>query len=214
MSVVFTQKQIEIIKAAVKLFADKGFDNTSVRDVAKAADVNVAMISYYFGSKEKLLEAIFQKYILRMRERLEKIVFASDVAPADKIDLIIDTYIDTIAANPNFHLLMVREQGVMKNPVLYDGVKRMKLKNTTLLKSAIKAGAKAGIFKKNVDVTILALTVFGTINQAFNTRRFLCEQYHIDQHNEGEFLKTIIPRLKVHLKAIVKSYLLAKESDQ
>ncbi|WP_245562287.1 TetR/AcrR family transcriptional regulator [Niabella aurantiaca] len=212
MSAVFTQKQLEIMKAAVEIFADKGFDNASVRDIAKAADVNVAMISYYFGSKEKLLEAIFTRHVLKIREKLEEIVFASNVAPVDKIDLIIDTYIDTIAANRNFHLLMVREQGVMKNPVLYEGVKSMKLKNNALIKSAVKAGVKAGIFRKNADVLFLALTVFGTINQAFNTRRFLCEQHHIDPQDDGEFLKAIIPKLKSHLKALVKSYLLVKES--
>ena len=52
-------KQIQIIETAEKLFADKGFSGTSVRDIADEADVNLAMISYYFGSKEKLLEALF-----------------------------------------------------------------------------------------------------------------------------------------------------------
>ncbi|MBO9618175.1 MAG: TetR/AcrR family transcriptional regulator [Niabella sp.] len=202
------------MEAAVQLFAANSFDNTSVRDIAKAADVNVAMISYYFGSKEKLLEAIFTKHVTTIRTKLEEIVFASDMAPEDKIGHIIDTYIDAIAANRNFHLLMVREQGVMKNQVLYESVRSMKTKNSMLLKSAIKAGAKTGIFKKNVDVTILALTVFGTINQAFNTRRYLCEQYRIAPDNEEEFLKLVIPRLKAHLKTIVKSYLLVQESDK
>lgn len=200
--------------AAVKLFAENGFETTSVRDIAKAADVNVAMISYYFGSKEKLLEALFMKHITTIRTKLEAIVFASDVAPEDKIGHIIDTYIDTIAANRNFHLLMVREQGIMKNPVMYESVRSMKLQNNTLLKSAIKAGANAGIFRKNVDMPMLSITVFGTINHAFNTRRFLCEQYRVAQDNEEEFFKLIIPRLKTHLKAIVKSYLLVKESDK
>ena len=44
------------MEAAEELFAEKGFSGTSVRDIADAADVNVAMISYYFGSKEKMLE--------------------------------------------------------------------------------------------------------------------------------------------------------------
>ena len=54
----YNSKQIEILNITEKLFAEKGFDGTSVRDIAKAADVNVAMVSYYFGSKEKLLDAI------------------------------------------------------------------------------------------------------------------------------------------------------------
>jgi AcrR family transcriptional regulator len=50
----FNDKQIKIMEAAEELFAEKGFSGTSVRDISDAADINVAMISYYFGSKEKI----------------------------------------------------------------------------------------------------------------------------------------------------------------
>ena len=55
----YSEKQVQIMEAAEKLFAEKGFNGTSVRDIAETADVNLAMISYYFGSKDKLLEAMF-----------------------------------------------------------------------------------------------------------------------------------------------------------
>ena len=55
----YNDKQIAIINTAEKLFALNGFDGTSVRDIAHEAGVNLAMISYYFGSKEKLMEAVF-----------------------------------------------------------------------------------------------------------------------------------------------------------
>ena len=55
----------KILFTAEKLFAEKGFYATSTRDIAKSAGVNVSMISYYFGSKEKLFEEIFK---VRMKE--------------------------------------------------------------------------------------------------------------------------------------------------
>ena len=55
----YSEKQIQIMEAAEKLFAAKGFNGTSVRDISEAAGVNLAMVSYYFGSKEKLFEAMF-----------------------------------------------------------------------------------------------------------------------------------------------------------
>ena len=69
----FNEKQIEILQVAEKLFAEKGFDGTSVRDIAKIATINVAMISYYFGSKEKLLEALVLHRISSMRLHLENL---------------------------------------------------------------------------------------------------------------------------------------------
>ena len=54
----FNDKQINILQIAEKQFAEHGFDGTSIRDISKEAKINIAMISYYFGSKEKLLEAL------------------------------------------------------------------------------------------------------------------------------------------------------------
>jgi len=45
----FNEKQIQILQVTEKLFAEKGFDGTSIRDIAKQANINIAMVSYYFG---------------------------------------------------------------------------------------------------------------------------------------------------------------------
>ena len=53
-------KEENIMLHAEKLFSIHGFDGTSTREIAKAAEINISMIAYYFGSKEKLLEKIFE----------------------------------------------------------------------------------------------------------------------------------------------------------
>ena len=64
-----------ILEAAVDLFAGKGFSATGVREIAKQAEVNVAMISYYYGSKLKVLEAIvddtFDSYFELVRQSFD-----------------------------------------------------------------------------------------------------------------------------------------------
>lgn len=64
----FSEKQIAILEVAEELIARKGFDGTSVRDISSKAGINVAMISYYFGSKEKMLAYLYQYRVLRTRE--------------------------------------------------------------------------------------------------------------------------------------------------
>lgn len=51
-----------IIQVAKTLFGEKGFNDTSVREIAKRGKVNVAMIAYYFGCKEKLYESVLQEF--------------------------------------------------------------------------------------------------------------------------------------------------------
>jgi AcrR family transcriptional regulator len=64
----FTEKQIHILDVAEKLIAKKGFEGTSVRDISTNANVNVAMISYYFGSKEKMMVDLYRHRICKTRE--------------------------------------------------------------------------------------------------------------------------------------------------
>ena len=55
-----TDTKMKIMKAARVLFSDHGFEGTSIRDIAKAADVNVASVNYHFTNKENLFAEILQ----------------------------------------------------------------------------------------------------------------------------------------------------------
>ncbi len=62
-----------ILESAIKLFSEKGFDATSVDEIAKNADINKAMIYYYFSSKEELLSSIIRKSINEFTSIIENI---------------------------------------------------------------------------------------------------------------------------------------------
>ncbi len=64
----FSEKQIHILEIAEKLIAKKGFEGTSIRDICAAANINVAMISYYFGSKEKMMSFLYRFRVQKTRE--------------------------------------------------------------------------------------------------------------------------------------------------
>jgi len=214
MSENYSPKQIDIMQKALKLFAEKGYHNSSVRDIAKEAGVNIAMISYYFGSKDKLLEAIFSRHIAAMNQKLNEIVKDKMHDPVEKVALIIDTYIDAITENKDFHSLMQRQLMVLREGVLFDSIRRMKAQNRNLLQSAIKAGVKAGYFRKNTDINMLANTLFGTVNQTFSNRRYLEEVYGIDIDDDAAFEKVVIQKLRNHLKAMFQSFLTYEQSNK
>lgn len=70
-----TTKQ-KVTQAASSLFFQKGFDGTSVRDIAYKADVNVSLISYYFKSKQGLLEHAVIHYYESYLEMMEENIIA------------------------------------------------------------------------------------------------------------------------------------------
>jgi len=199
-------KQLQIMQKALEVFAEKGFDSASVRDIAQRAEVNIAMISYYFGSKEKLLEAIFLNYTSSMTGKIEDIIHSKSHGPMEKVDLLIDTYVNVIIENRTFHSLMMREQVLLKDGPLYAYVRNMKRRNRGLIEVAVKAGQKAGIFQKNIDVSMLAITMFGSVNHFFSNYKFLCEDLKI-KPTDAEFDVKAIEKLRSHLKIMFKAFL-------
>ncbi|HDR4949098.1 TPA: TetR/AcrR family transcriptional regulator [Bacillus cereus] len=51
-----------ILRSAKKIFAEKGYDSTNIQDIVEDANVNIAMISYYFGGKEYLYQEVFKEF--------------------------------------------------------------------------------------------------------------------------------------------------------
>src|SRR3954470_4222231 len=105
----FSEKQISIINAAEKLFAVTGFDGTSVRDIAHEAGINVAMISYYFGSKEKLMEAVFEQRTNNIKLKVENLLQNDQLSHLEKVNVLIDDYVDKFIHQQEFHKIMMRE---------------------------------------------------------------------------------------------------------
>src|ERR1700712_470108 len=151
----YNDKQVQIMEAAERLFADKGFAGTSVRDIAESAGVNLAMISYYFGSKEKLMEAMFSHRGQYLRIQLENIVHNSDLSPMQKMEKLIDDYVGRIFKKQCFHKIMMREQLANNSGPIADQIFQLKQTNQALIKQLIQEGQKKGVFKKNIDMLFL-----------------------------------------------------------
>lgn len=63
-----------LLDTAEKLFCEKGFEGTSIRDIASTAGCNIASVNYYFGGKQQLYEEIWKRHLIPMRDsRIESI---------------------------------------------------------------------------------------------------------------------------------------------
>jgi TetR/AcrR family transcriptional regulator len=89
----------KIFDAATELFLEKGVDRTSVRDIASKAGINLALMNYYFRSKENLFDAIFTMLVKNNTKELIKIL-DSDKPFNEKIHDYVGAYIDMLVANP------------------------------------------------------------------------------------------------------------------
>jgi AcrR family transcriptional regulator len=200
-------KKTHIIEAAIELFAEKGFEGTSIRDLATKADVNVAMINYYFGSKEKLFECMVKQKAAYTKDILEEIVNDRELSEIEKLDRIIDSYVTRIFSNRKFHRVIHQELMLNERETLQDAIVNILSPNSLLIRSVVEAGMKNGTFKK-VDSLLVIATIVGTINQVLLSKKFCNRQLNKDDdyvpYEDAKFRK----RVSDHLKDLMHSYLL------
>ena len=207
----YSEKQVQLIQAAEKLFADKGFEGTSVRDIAETAGMNLAMISYYFGSKEKLMEAMFLYRSEFFKLKLVSMIEDKKLSPMEKVEKLIDQYIDKLSNQQCFHRVMVREQMVNNNGFIANQISEMKKRNHHLIQQLIQEGQKKGVFKKNVDTALLMMTLTGTVSQMITTQHYYREINNLQSMTEEEFLEYVRKKVSVLMKKIFKAILSNEE---
>lgn len=79
-----------ILDAAEKLFADKGFNGTSLREITSQAEVNLAAVNYHFGSKKELIKAVMSRYMNELSPRLESALIA--ICKHEKQPTLVDVF--------------------------------------------------------------------------------------------------------------------------
>ena len=202
-----SEKHLQILVKAEELFATKGYEATTVRDIAVAAGVNLAMISYYFGSKEKLLEALFKERMSLTKERIETVVRNESLQPFQKMEIMIDQYIAKVAEKEAFYRIMLCEQVINKNTVVLKSLRELKLSYAGLISEVIAEGQKMKIFKKDIDIVMLLTTMTGTVNNMLINKDYYREFNNQKKLSNAAFEEQLTSNMKKHLRQIFKAIL-------
>ena len=205
-----TRKQI--ITAATQLFADNGFEAVSIRQIAQATDTNIALVSYYFGSKEGLFQEILNTRYPEAKQMLQD-MNAADITPIKKLYKAINFYTNRIFDNPNFNKIMLREMSLMQRPeharMIVDGI----YPNMQLVIGFIHEGQEKGDFKKNIDAELTWISIISTIFQMLNNK-LLAKKICKLKSEEDVYSKKMKKRVKTHLKAMLSACILKKKKQK
>lgn len=200
----FNEKQIQIFQVAEELFAEKGFDGTSIREIAKKANINIAMVSYYFGSKEKLLESLIFFRTSDLKMQLENL-FSENLHPMEKVEKLIELYINRLNKNKCMYKILHFEFSSKKRVMDFKVFTDMKKQNLLSLTRIINEGQEKGVFSKNVNIALLPPTIMGTFFHFQMNRTYYEEIF--DFKNEEDFDNYIKTDLTNHIKKTIKALL-------
>lgn len=163
----------KIIEAAIPLFAAKGLAAVSVKELADAAGVNVALISYYFGGKDNLYAFVLKKQLAILGDAMNSI---SDekISPVMKLRRFCDMLLDANKKIPHLDRLFFLE---IISPTKYFNtiVKASVFRLQLFLQGCIKEAIASGEFRSDIQPEFAALSMMKILNLSFTAQNFFSE---------------------------------------
>lgn len=193
------------METAEKLFAVKGYSATSIREIAKSSGMNSAMISYYFGSKEQLAEAVLIFRIARLDNLLNQSLFKAKT-PVQKLHLLVSFYIEKAFKQKYFYMLIMQLQVLNTETRLLNLLNSLRQANFELINDILLEGAENGMFKKNVDAALLIGTLVGTVNQIVLSQNYYREVNELESLSDIELAELLKAKVGVLLTDFLKVY--------
>jgi AcrR family transcriptional regulator len=186
-------KKNAILEAGKKLFSEKGFAAVGVRDIAKEANVNISMISYYYGGKSGILKEILTDFFTKYYEIAQNAVDESE-NPFDFIENIVDNIVPFFVKNSREVIIFATEMPLDSSDITEFKAEKIK----GLLNIFKIIFIKAGIAKEDENMLgIIGPTFFSVIYSHFLFKPVISEVFDVEKNENfydkyKEVIKTIL----------------------
>ncbi len=156
----------EIIDAAARVFAARGYHGTSTQDIADALGLRQASLYYYFGSKEAALGAVCEHGVDGFVEAAEVIV-ATSATPREKIGQLIAAHLAPTHDKRDYVRVFINERRYLPK-AMRRRIGRRGRRLEGLFQGVIEAGIADGSFRADIDVRLSTLAILGMCNAVIN----------------------------------------------
>jgi TetR/AcrR family transcriptional regulator, cholesterol catabolism regulator len=150
------ETETKVLRAATVLFAEKGFKETSVRDIATATGMTMSNIYYYYGSKEGLLLAVLEQFWKHMEEGLSRVI-ELDLPPLERFKLLVKTHLRLILSEyrNEAKIAMVEEHEWISS--------QLHRKALDIYRKELQSLQNLGHVDRNSNATLLSFYILGSI---------------------------------------------------
>jgi TetR/AcrR family fatty acid metabolism transcriptional regulator len=155
----------QILEAAVKVFADKGFHASRVGDVAEEAGIAYGLVYHYFASKEDLLETIFRTTWTEMLSRVREVEEAG-VPAAEAVRQVTALLLRTWRRDPDLVRVLVRE--VTRNQHVQQEIEEI-AEAMQALERIVRRGQDTGEFRTDLDARLAAVVFYGALEEVLSS---------------------------------------------
>jgi TetR/AcrR family fatty acid metabolism transcriptional regulator len=151
----------QILAAAVRTFAGRGYEATRVGDIAAEAGVAYGLVYHYFESKEAVLEAVFRQEWGRLLAAIAAAEESAGTAP-ERLALVVKIVLRTWRDDPDLVRLLVRE--ITRNPHIQDELDEIGQAFATL-ERIVAGGQEEGTIRRSLDARLCAWMLYGALEE-------------------------------------------------
>jgi TetR/AcrR family fatty acid metabolism transcriptional regulator len=155
------EKRRQILDAAVRVFARKGFHTSRVGDIAEEAGVAHGLLYHYFSSKDEVLETVFRDNWGVLLERIHA-VEEGDEPASEQLRHVAVILLRTWLHTPDVVRVLVRE--IARSPEVQDRIGEL-VKPVETIRRIIERGQESGEFRADLDPGLAAVVFYGAIDE-------------------------------------------------
>ena len=160
-SIAQEERRKQILDAAVRVFARRGYHGSRVGDIAEEAGVAHGLLYHYFASKEEVLQTVFRENWGELIERFRAVETADEPA-CEKLEGIAKILLRTWRNDPDLVTVMVRE--VARSQQLQGQVEEIR-EAFAIVQRVIEGGQAAGVFRPDLDARLASWVVYGGLEE-------------------------------------------------
>jgi TetR/AcrR family transcriptional regulator, cholesterol catabolism regulator len=153
-----------ILRHAAQIFAERGFEGASIRDISRASGVSLAGLYYYFDSKQELLyliqNATFSRVLESVRLRLNSVH-----EPVARLRVLVQNHVEYFLSHPHEMKVLSHEDEALEEPY-YEKVAAIKRRYYALAREIFDALAADGL-APGVNPRLAVLSLFGMMNWVY-----------------------------------------------
>ena len=192
---IVTDKREAILRAAIKVFAGKGFFNSKVADIAGEAGIADGTVYLYFKSKDDILHSIFDRamaeFIAEGKKELEGLA-----SPEEKLKKIAELHLERLGADRDLAIVFqVELRGSTKHMQEFSAAGFAEYLD--IIRQTVIEGQKAGVFRSDMKPVVCAKILYGALDEMV-TNWILSKKSYPLAPMAGEVLKVFLGGTKMN----------------
>lgn len=192
--------EAKLIETAIGLFAKKGFAGVSIRELAKAANVNSALISYHFGGKEGLYKAVMEDQFSPFDQMIRNFEKMSQLSPRERLNQYAENIVRIHRERPFlaqcFHIELANPSACCESVF-----KKYVAQVFQFIQNTLTEGIEQRYFKADLKVEYATISLAGIMNFFFITRPIFQEFQPFSEQSDEEYATQAID---VFLNGIIR----------